>query len=304
METIVIALGGNALLNPSGKQSFSTESNNMDRIAKDIALLSKKYNIVITHGNGSQVGDELMRNEHAKKFVPQLPLYLLNAETQAQIGSVIETSLRNSLAKLKIKKDVCVVLSHVVVESNDAAFKSPTKQVGPFYTKSELQAELKLDKFDYIKVGNSYRRVVASPKPKGIVELNSIKLLCKTGIVVTCGGGGIPTVKGKGLRKLNAVIDKDLTTQLLANLLGVDVMLILTNADYVYSDYKSKKNPIKSTSAKLLKTRIGSFEQGTMKPKIEACINFVENGGKAAYIGNIFKIHDILNESTGTKIYR
>lgn len=306
MELIVVALGGNALLSPSGGQSFSKERSNMDRISRSIVELCKreKCNVVITHGNGSQVGDEIMRNEHAKKFIPQLPLYILNAETQAQIGSIIETSIRNSLQRLKIKREVSTILAHVLVDKGDGAFRSPTKQVGPFYTKGELNKELKLDRFDYIKLKGKYRHVVASPKPKRILEIDSIRVQCEKGIVITCGGGGIPTTKENGrLMGINAVIDKDLTTQLLANSIKAKRMVILTNTDYVYVDYNGTQHPVGAISSERLAKLIPESEAGTIRPKLEACMNFIENGGKEAYIGNIFKLDLILKGMSGTKIY-
>lgn len=305
MKSIVIALGGNALLDPSGRQSFAKENKNINRVSRDIARLCKDgdYRIVITHGNGSQVGDEVLRNEHAKKYVPKLPLYVLNAETQALIGTVVETALRNNLILLGIKRDVCVILAHVLVERNDRAFKRPTKQVGPFYDKKELDKELKLEKFNYIKSGSKYRRVVASPKPREILEVETIRDEFSKKIIVTCGGGGVPTIKsGKGLSGINAVIDKDLTSQLLANSIKAESLVILTNADYIYADYKKKKGKIKKISARILRKNLDKFEEGTIRPKVEACINFVENGGKEAYIGNVYKLDSILKGSSGTKI--
>jgi carbamate kinase len=305
METIVIAIGGNALLDPSGRQSLFRENRNIDAVSKQIALLCKNTNrkIIITHGNGSQIGDSVMRNEHSKKYVPKLPLYALSAETQALIGSNIETSLRNNLNELGIKRDACVIFSHVIVGENDPAFKKPSKQIGPFYSKRKLEEELALDKFSYIKSGSKYRRVVASPKPKKILEIDTIAQEAKKSIVITCGGGGVPMVKKRNsLSPVNAVIDKDLTTQLLANSLGAKTLVILTNAQYVYADYKKMSGPIKQIEAKELKKHIDKFQEGTILPKIEACIKFIENGGKEAYIGNIFKLDLILKGKSGTKV--
>ena len=305
MKSIVVALGGNALLNPSGKQSLSKENKNIDAVSKSIAKFCKGSNrtIVITHGNGSQVGDELMRNEHAKNYVPKLPLYILNAETQALIGTIIETSLRNNLSLVGSNRDVCVILAHVMVDRDDIAFKRPTKQVGPFYSKGELDDELRLDKFSYIKFGPKYRRVVASPRPKVILEAETIMTEAKRKIVVTCGGGGIPTIKtGKQLSSVNAVIDKDLTTQLLASSIGAETLVILTNAEYIYGNYEKKTNPVKEIRATVLKKKLDTFEEGTIRPKVEACIKFIENGGKEAYIGNVYKLQDILSGKSGTRI--
>lgn len=301
MKSVVIALGGNALLNPSGRQSFAKENSNMDRVAASITHLSNtgRFKILITHGNGSQVGDEMMRNEHAKRYVPKLPLYALNAETQAVIGSVIATSLRNS----GIKEDVGVVLAHVLVNRSDSAFKHPTKQVGPFYSRQELNEELKLDKFEYIQSNSKYRQVVASPRPSQILELDVIRKIAKSSVVVTCGGGGVPVIKARGgFEGVDAVIDKDLTSQLLASSVNADVLVILTNAKYVYADYSRKIRPIKNIRASALKKMLSDFEEGTMRPKIDACIRFIEGGGKEAYIGNVFELEKILAGKSGTRI--
>jgi carbamate kinase len=306
MKIIVVALGGNALLDPSSKQSFAKENRYIDLISKDVVALCKdrKCKMIITHGNGSQVGEEVMRNEHASLFVPKLPLYVINAETQALLGTVIETSLRNSLNKLNLDIDVCVILAHVVVDTKDHAFKKPTKQIGPFYSQIELSKELSLNKFNYIKSGSKYRKVVASPKPKIILELGAIKKQIDSSIVITCGGGGVPVVKkNKKLLEVDAVIDKDLTSQLLANSIKADTLVILTNADYLYSNYSKKIGRIKEISASILRKKLNMFEEGTIKPKIEACVRFIENGGKEAYIGNIFKLKQILDRKSGTRIH-
>ena len=303
MGLLVIALGGNALLDPSDAQSFRNEGRSIDKVCRSIALVAKNNKIIITHGNGSQVGDELVRNERAKAFVPKMPLYLLSAETQASIGSMLETSLRNSLNALGIKKEVSVVFSHVLVDRNDPAFRKPTKPVGPLYTGKELKAELGIDKFHYIKVGDRYRRVVASPKPKRILELGAIEECGKNGIVIACGGGGIPVVNREdGIYGVNAVIDKDRATQLLASSLNADRMVVLTNVDYVHSGSNSHAL-IKRISAKELKGRIGEFEDGTIRPKLEACMDFIENGGKEAIIGNVFKLDLIMQNRSGTRIF-
>ncbi len=302
MGLIVIALGGNALLDPSAAQSFRNEGKSMDRVSRSIAVLSKRHRIILTHGNGSQVGDELVRNERAKKFVSKMPLYLLNAETQATVGSIIETSLRNSLHSLRIKTDVSVICTHVVVDRDDHAFRKPTKPVGPLYSERELKEELAVEKFHYIRVGSKYRRVVASPIPKRILELESIEKCSRNGIVIACGGGGIPVVDDKGsVHGVNAVIDKDRATQLLATSLNADRMVILTSVDYVHSNAKGSAM-IKRISAKELRKGLQGFENGTIRPKLEACVDFVENGGKEAVIGNVFKLDSIMLNRSGTRV--
>lgn len=306
MSSIVIALGGNALLDPSGKQSFSKENKNIGNVSRSIARLCKNtdYSIVITHGNGSQVGDELLRNEHAKRYIPKLPLYILNAETQAMIGTIVETSLRNSLNAAKINRRVCVVLAHVLVEEKDPAFAKPSKPIGPYYSEKELNEELKSTRFSHVKLDDGYRRVVASPIPKEILEIGAIRAEAEKGIVITCGGGGVPIIKRSGgFLGIDAVIDKDLTAQLLATDIGAEKMVILTNTDYVYENHQKKEGAIKTIRAKELKKRLGLFEDGTIRPKIAACIKFIEKGGKEAYIGNVFELELIMKGRAGTRIY-
>jgi len=294
------------LLDPSGKQSLSSENRNIDIVSRSIARICRNldYRIILTHGNGSQVGNEIMRNEHAKKYVPKLPLYVINAETQALIGTMLETSLRNNLTKMKVSREVCMVLAHVIVNEKDPAFKRPTKPIGPFYTERELKEELALYKFSYINSSNGYRMVVASPKPERILEEKAIAAETGKNLVITCGGGGIPVVKRNGLLYcVDAVIDKDLTTQLLSSSIKAEKMVILTNAEYLYEDFEKRKGVIKEIKAKDLRKISKRFEEGTIKPKIDACISFIENGGKEAYIGNVFKLELILQGKSGTRIY-
>ena len=304
MKRIVVALGGNALMDPSKEQNISKEQLNMDKISIDIIKLSQFYEIALTHGNGSQVGDEISRNEHAKSKVPKLPLHILNAETQASIGSIIELSLKNAANKLKIKSNISVNLAHVLVDQNDPAFNKPVKQVGPFYGKKEFLEEYKLNKFEYIKSGDKYRMVVPSPMPIEILEINAILKLIPNNIIITCGGGGIPIVyKNKKISGIPAVIDKDRTSQLLANSIDAEKLIILTNAEFVYTNYSDKESALRSIKANEINKMLNLFEHGTILPKIEACIQFIKNGGKEAYIGNIFKLNDILKGRSGTLIY-
>ncbi len=305
MGTIVIGIGGNALMQPSGKQGMAEELRNINRVADSIALLCKKGSdrIIVTHGNGTQVGDELERNEHARRYVPELPMHLLTAETQATIGSVIATALRNRMNAHRIDRNVEVLLAHVLVDRNDPAFIKPTKQIGKLYSMAELRKELKLGRFDYVKSGSKYREVIASPRPKVVLEADAIARAARHSVVVTCGGGGIPMAMGNGkLAGVSAVIDKDRTTGLLASSLKAERMVILTNSDYVYYDYPKKGKPIRNAKAHELRKALGRFEEGTIRPKLESCIDFVEKGGREAYIGNIFMLERILSGRSGTKI--
>ena len=304
-KTIVIGLGGNALLAPGKSQSISIEIGNAVKVMRCVAKLVKsgRYNIVITHGNGPQVGDELVKNVHARKLVPALPLYVLNAETEASIGTVLETTLRSELKKLNVNKEVGVLLTHAVVDKKDTAFLKPTKPIGPFYSKAELMSELKLKKFSYIKVGAKYRRVVPSPRPASILEAKIIQTMIGNTVMIVAGGGGIPVVESNnGYTGVDSVIDKDMATQVLANAIGAEEMVILTDVDCVYRDFKSRKNCIGRIGARELKPLIKDFEVGTMRPKLEACIRFIENGGNVARIGDISKFLEVIEGKSGTTI--
>jgi len=305
MRKIVIALGGNALLQRSEEPTYANQHKNIKRTASVIAKHIKNCELVITHGNGPQVGDELIRNRYASSRVPPLPLYLLNAETQALIGSIFEIALQEELGQRGIEKEIVTVITHVVVDRNDRAFKTLKKQIGPFYNKRELQSELRKNRFMYVKTGGLFRRVVPSPRPKEVLEMESIKKLVKAGrYVISGGGGGIPLYRhGRNLVGVDAVIDKDLTTQLIASAINADTLIILTNVDCVYEKLSDKRSGIKNIKASELKKELKKFEEGTMKPKIDACIRFIEKGGNKAYIGNLFKFGDILKGRSGTEIY-
>lgn len=307
MKTIIIGLGGNALLSPGKSQDVYSEYRNATRAMRGIASIIKTggCNVVITHGNGPQVGDELIKNNRAKGVVPQLPLHILTAETEASIGTILETVLRGELERLHVVRDIAVLLTHTIVGRRDRAFLRPTKPIGPLYSRVELAAELKLEKFDYVKTGSKYRKVVPSPDPIGIVEANTIKRLMSSTIVIAAGGGGIPVFADKGgYTGAKAVIDKDLATQVLANSIGADEMVILTDVDCVYKDFENRRAPIKRIRAGELRRDLEGFGEGTMRPKLEACIRFIENGGRVAYVGNLYKLKGVLEGRSGTVIIR
>lgn len=306
MDAIAVALGGNALLQKGERPSFHLQMKNVAETARRLAaeMAKSRNGFVITHGNGPQVGDEFLRNFYAKEKIPKLPMHALNAETQAMIGSMLELELGNELRRLGSRKRVSTVLTHVIVDAKDPAFENPTKPIGPFYSKAHLKRELKVEKFHYAKIDGCYRRVVPSPRPLEIVELAEIDALARKGdIVICCGGGGIPVFRnGKALIGAEAVVDKDSTTRLLSNSIGMRRMVILTNVDYVYEDHEAKKGEIRRASARSLARRISDFEDGTMKPKIEACIEFINNGGELAQIGNLEKFGNVMAKQSGTEI--
>ncbi len=304
MDTLVIALGGNALLQRGEKPSFHVQMKNAMTTARSIAkTLANEDSFVITHGNGPQVGDELLRNMFARSRIPQLPLHIINAETQAVIGSILQTAIESELMRIKSRARLCTLLTHVIVDKKDSAFNHPTKPIGPFYTKSELHAEQRREKFKYVIEEGAYRRVVASPRPMRIVEINQIKALLKEGFgVICCGGGGIPIFND--WTGAHAVIDKDLTTQLLANSIEARRMAILTSADYVYADYGKESTKIRHANAAQIKKLMKKFDQDTILPKMEACVNFIGHGGKTAYVGNLLSLDAVLKGKSGTRISR
>lgn len=296
MDPLVIALGGNALLKKGEQPTYRVQMANVRKSVKPIvkALAKSKDPFVITHGNGPQVGEEFLRNIHARQ-IPRMPLYLLNAETQAVIGSMIEQAIREELERLRSKKQVVTIITHVLVDKDDAAFKRPTKPIGPFYTRAQLKKELIAERFPYTKEQGLFRRVVPSPKPIKILELEAIKEQTSSGVsVICCGGGGIPMARnGTGSYSgVNAVLDKDRTTSLLASSLGAKRIIILTDIDHVI-DPKTRM-PIELISVEQARQRLDKFEVGTMKPKVEACVSFMEKGGEDARIGSLSQFSDVL----------
>jgi carbamate kinase len=309
-ELIVIALGGNALLQRSQKGTFDDQYGNVQKTAKKIAdLVEQGYRIVITHGNGPQVGATLLRHEAGKNLVPPFPLDACGAETQGFIGYMIQQALRNELKARGIDKYVVTVVTRVIVDQHDPAFEHPTKPVGPFYTKE--QADQLGQKMPGITIkedaGRGYRRVVPSPDPKVIAERSAIKTLVDAGfVVVSTGGGGIPVVEeGTQTRGVEAVIDKDLAGQRLATLIQANFFVILTDVDGAYLNYgKSDQQQIREATTGQLQKYMeqGQFKEGSMAPKVLAAIRFVESGGERAIIAELGKLTEALEGKSGTQV--
>ncbi len=292
MESVVVALGGNAILGRGVKPTYANQLKRIMESAKSIAIGIRRSRygiIVITHGNGPQVGDEFLRNEYSRKVLPPLPLHMLTAETQATIGAMLQRCLLYEFSRLHIDRDVEVVITHALVNKNDTAFEKATKPIGPFYNRNELKNEMKSGAFDYVHEQGRYRRVVASPKPLKVLEIGAIKKLASSGaVVIAGGGGGIPVIKSRiGYAGVDAVIDKDYTSQVIASALDVDRLSILTEPEYVYMDFPKNKMPVKNVRLGRPMPEIKFMEEGTMKPKVEACMQFISNGGNKACIGNI-----------------
>jgi carbamate kinase len=310
-KLVVIALGGNALLQRSQKGTFEDQYSNVQKTATKIADLAEQgYRIVLTHGNGPQVGATLLRHEAGKNIVPPFPLDACGAETQGFIGYMIQQALRNELKARGMDKYVVTVVTRVIVDPHDPAFEHPTKPVGPFYTKE--QADLVQQKMPNITIkedaGRGYRRVVPSPDPKVIAERSAIRTLVDAGFIVVCtGGGGIPIVEeGSQARGVEAVIDKDLAGQRLATLINASIFVILTDVDGAYVDYGTPKQElIKEVTTGKLQRYLdqGQFKEGSMAPKVLAAIRFVESGGEKAIIAELGRLTEALEGNSGTQVF-
>lgn len=308
----VVALGGNALLRGNQTGTIQQqEKNTYETCINLIKLLEEDFNIVITHGNGPQVGNILLRNEAGYNTykIPKMPLDICVADSQGGIGYMVERQLRNILAEKKIKKNVVTVVTQVLVDRNDPAFENPTKPVGAFYLKEEAdllaRANNLIFKEDSGKRG--WRRVVASPEPKDVLNKKSIKDLVKKGnIVVAVGGGGVPVYRDekKHLQGIEAVIDKDLASALLAYEIDADDFFILTDVPKVYLNFgkpdQTALNTITVEQAEEYQSQ-GHFAAGSMGPKIKAAIHFIRNGGKETIITESTQLG---NPDSGTKIVK
>ena len=306
----VIALGGNALIKPGQKGTIYEQFANTRETVKSIVKIIKDgWDVVLTHGNGPQVGAILLQNQAGRDLVPPMPLGICVAESQGLIGYMIQQCLLNALRKEGIDKEVVTVVTQVLVDDNDPAFQNPTKPIGPYFNEEQAMKLLK-DGYQMTKQKNGWRIVVPSPDPKAIVEAKVIKTLLDNGIIViAAGGGGMPVVEreGWGLDGREAVVDKDLSSERLAEAIGADVLMILTDVPYVYINYGTE-NEKALKEVKLDEIRRyyeeGHFPPGSMGPKVLAAIRFLENGGERAIIADIDHAWEALKGETGTHITR
>jgi len=297
----VVALGGNALLRSDQKGTIDEQENNAFQTSeKLIKLLNHGYNIVITHGNGPQVGNIMLANAAGKKVhgLPEMPLDICVAYSQGFIGYIIEQQLRNVLQAHDMDRDIITIITQVLVNKDDPAFKNPTKPIGPYYTKEESEIISKENGSIFIEDprGRGWRKVVASPKPLVISNKKSIEKIAREGhIVISVGGGGIPAffIKENKLQGIDAVIDKDLASALLAIQINADKLFILTDVPKVCINYNSpnEKAIDRMTIAEAKQyLNDGQFAEGSMAPKIRAAIHFVENTGKDTIITQTTKL--------------
>lgn len=308
-KRIVLALGGNAL-QKNGEATAEAQKKVAESVGKAIAELSDQYEIIIAHGNGPQVGNILIHEESASTDkAPAMPLETAVAMSQGQIGYWLTQAINNAFAKKGKNKKVVTIISQVVVSRDDPAFKAPTKPIGQFYSEKEAKALAKTNHWDVKEdAGRGWRRVVASPKPIDIVEKKSIIELVKDGaIVIATGGGGIPVIRTKILKRLkgiDAVIDKDFAAEKLAELTHADIFISVTAVPNVYLDYglptEQAIYQISATELKALK-KYGYFKAGSMLPKVEATIKFAETG-KTGIITDIDHLKLALAGKAGTII--
>lgn len=309
MKKAVIALGGNAISSTGQEDIHEQFANTRKSLEGVVELIQEGYNLAISHGNGPQVGNALLRVERTSKDIPVLPLGVIVADTEGGMGYMIEQSLQNKLHLLGIKRDTVTIVTQVIVDPNDPSIINPTKFIGPFYKKR--QAELLAQMFNWIIKEDSrrgYRRVVPSPIPKRIVNRRVIQQLVDEGvIVIAAGGGGIPvyTEMDGTLEGVDAVIDKDRASAVLANDINARTLLFLTNVENVYINYsephQQKLEQITTREAKKYLEQ-GHFPPGNMGPKIEAAINFLEKGGQEVIIASLYKAKQAILGNAGTKI--
>ncbi|MBI2897302.1 MAG: carbamate kinase [Deltaproteobacteria bacterium] len=308
-RSALIAVGGNSLIRAGEKGVISEQLANARRTAAAVVgLLDDEWRIVLTHGNGPQVGAALLRSERASDQVYGQPLDVCDAATQGEIGYLLQQSLCNELGAAGKQMHVATILTQVVVSPDDPAMKNPTKPVGPFYSREDAEEKARLLGWQIVEdAARGYRRVVPSPEPIAVVEEDVIrKLLAQGVLLIAAGGGGIPVVReGERLRGIEAVIDKDRVAALLALRLGVDLFVISTDADAVYLDYK------KPTQRRLDRVTCDELEQhhrdrqfppGNMGPKVESAIRFLRGGGREVIITCYEQLLDAVRGTAGTHV--
>jgi len=308
---VVIAIGGNALIRRDEQGTVEEQSAHADSCMAHIARLAGKgHPIVITHGNGPIVGNIVIQMECARNTVPPMPLYIADADSEGGIGFILQQSLHNHLQKHMKGVNVVSVITQVVVNKEDRAFRHPTKPIGPFYSEAEAGILKRERGWDVIEdSGRGWRRVVPSPKPLRIVEADSIKRLADAGdIVIAAGGGGVPVVQDRHghLKGVEAVVDKDYASAVLAHQIKAETLIILTSVDCVYLDYgKATQRPLPTLDLLEAKAHLheGQFPPGSMGPKVEAAVDFLKSGGREVIITSPESLDKALAGRAGTRVY-
>lgn len=310
-QRIVLALGGNALLRRGDSGSIEDQFLRADAIMRHVAdIVERGHKLVITHGNGPIVGNIVLRNECARSEIPPMPLFIDDADSEGGIGLMLQMTLHNRLRERRIARAVVTVVTQVVVDPEDRAFTHPDKPIGPYYTPAEKR-EIASHEPDWVFAEcdrDSWRRVVPSPKPLRIVEAPVVTRVSEHGdVVIAAGGGGVPVVEEAdgSLRGVDAVIDKDRTSALLARETGAQILAILMEEDAVYVGYgTADARPLTRVTAAQLREHLdaGEFTAGSIAPKVEAAIDFVEHGGRECVICRAEDIADALVGRTGTHV--
>ncbi len=311
-KSILITLGGNAILPARGTGTFDEQSAITRLTMQPIAqLIRDGIQIVLSHGNGPIVGNILIRNEAARDQIPPMPLDVCGADSQGGIGYMMQQALQNELHRLGADRPVATVITQVIVDEGDPAFRRPTKPIGPFYTQERARLLAKEKGWTVLEdAGRGWRRVVASPRPLEVLEIAAIRKLVADGaVVIAAGGGGIPVARqwDGSIHGVEAVIDKDLASSLLARLLGCEALCIVTGVDRVALDYgKPSQRDLDCATAEELSRYAaeGHFPTGSMGPKIQAAIQFVRGGGREVVITSPAKILEALQGKGGTRIRR
>ncbi len=308
-QTMLIAIGGNSLIRAGERGTVAEEQINARRTARAIvSLIRRGYRLVATHGNGPQVGAQLLRSERSCDQVPAQTLDVCGASSQGEIGYILTQALEEELQRAGLQVPVATIITQTVVSPDDPAMSHPTKPIGPFYTRKDAEERRRQMGWTIVEdAARGYRRVVPCPEPVEIVELPAIRELVSAGaLVIACGGGGIPVVREHGaLRGVEAVVDKDPASALLASKLGVDIFVICTAIDSVYIDYKMPtQRPLMSIHTSELKElcEAGQFPPGNMGPKIESAIRFLRQGGREVIICSYENLTEAVDGSSGTHI--
>jgi carbamate kinase len=306
---MVLAIGGNSLIRPGEQGTISEQVANARHIAAQVVRLVRSgYRIVLTHGNGPQVGAELLHSERATGQVPGHPLDICDASTQGTMGYLLQQALTNEMKREGLSVPVVTLVTQCLVSLDDPAMSRPAKPVGPFYTEQEAEERRRLFGWTIVEdAKRGYRRVVPSPQPLEIIEWEAIKRLVQSGVlVIACGGGGIPVAWKDGcLTGVEAVIDKDHTSALLASKLLAGLFVIETDTDFVYLNYKKpSQEALRSIDTAQLEAyaREGQFAPGSMGPKIEAVLQFLRRGGREAIVCSCDSLYAAVEGTAGTHI--
>ena len=305
---VLVAMGGHAFMQKGERGTIEEHERNADKIAGLLmTLVERDYRLIVTHGNGPQVGSLLLKNEMTREELPEMPLDVLVAMTEGSLGYVLQQNLLNNLRQRKIRRYVVTVVTQVLVDERDPAFQQPTKPIGPFL--SQAEAERRREDLGWKireDAGRGWRRLVPSPKPLKVVQRHMIKEACEAGhIVVACGGGGIPirVLDDGRYGGVEAVIDKDLTSAVLASEVGADLLIILTAVPQVYLDFgKPTQRPIGAVTLEELERLRdeGHFPPGSMGPKIEAVIQFLKAGGRRALVTDAQSLPRVIEGRAGS----